>query len=105
MIARLKQRIGIYRPQTQPDALGGAVTSWPFWASAWADVRAQTTQQDFSHGRAAVTVRYRVVIRFKESFPERARLMWGAKTLRVLTASDPDGRRERLHLICEEEQQ
>ena len=57
------------------------------------------------NGRLSVTQTYLVAIRYRPSFPERARLMWRGRMLRVVAASDPDTRGERLHLICEEEAQ
>lgn len=105
MIGRLRNRLGIYVPQTTPDAMGGATTQWVFYAHCWADVSPRSGGETQEHGRLAVTQSYRVIIRFREDFPERARLMWKGRILRVVTASDPDNRRERLHLICEEEQQ
>lgn len=101
----LRTRIGIYRVQTTPDGLGGSTTTWPFWAAAWANIKMLSPRQSFDNGRAEISAHYRVVIRHRDNFPERARLIWGDHTLRVLATSDPDGRRERLHLICEEEQQ
>lgn len=105
MTRDLRTRIGIYKAVTSPDGFGGATTSWPFWGAAWADVKMLAPRQSFDNGRAELTAHFRVVIRFRDGFPERARLIWGDHRLRVVAASDPDGRRERLHLICEEEQQ
>lgn len=105
MIGNMRTRVGVYQAQTTPDGFGGVVTTWPFWAMAWADIRILAPKQAFDNGRAEITTHYRIVIRYREGFPERARVIWGDRTLRVITASDPDMRRERLHLICEEEQQ
>ena len=105
MIGNLRTRVGIYVPQTTPDELGGVQTSWILYGAAWAHIKAQTTQERLENGRAAITKTYRVTIRWQRNFPERVRLLWDDVTLRVLTASDPDLRRERLHLICEEEEQ
>lgn len=105
MIGRLRTRLGIYVPQTVPDALGGAQTTWTLYGQSWADIRPLSQSERGKDGRAAVLQTYKVVIRHRPDFPERARLLWGARTLRVITASDPDNLRERLHLICEEESQ
>ena len=65
----------------------------------------KTSTESNENGRLKVTQSYRVTIRYNYNFPERARLMWGSRLLRVITSSDPDTRGERLHLICEEEKQ
>ena len=105
MIGNLRTRIGLYVPQATPDDLGGVQTNWVLYGQAWAHVRAHNVQERAENGRAAITKTYRITIRWQRDFPERVRLMWDDKTLRVLSASDPDLRRERLHLICEEEEQ
>lgn len=105
MIGNLRTRIGIYVPQTTPDGLGGVETSWVLYGQTWAHIAPHTTRERTENGRAATLKTYRIVIRWQRDFPERARVMWDGRILRILTSSDPDTRRERLHLICEEEQQ
>jgi len=105
MIGNLRTRLGIYVPRDDEDVFGGAVTTWVFYAPCWAEILPKNLQETRENGRLAIIQSYRVVMRFRDDFPERARLVWGDRFLRVLSASDPDNRRERLHLICEEEQQ
>lgn len=105
MIGQLRTRLGLYRAQVTPDDFGGVVTSWVLETGLWAKVTPKTVTERQANGRLAITQSYHVVIHFRDNFPERARLMWGERMLRVIAASDPDGRRERLHLICEEEQE
>ena len=105
MIGQLRTKLGLYIPQTIPDAFGGAQTSWVLYGAAWAHIKPKTVTERAENGRAAITKTYLVTIRWQRDFPERVRLLWGEHTLRVLSASDPDMRRERLHLICEEEEQ
>lgn len=105
MIGQLKTRLGLYVPEESPDDLGGVSINWQLYAQIWGQVEPKTLVDKSENGRLAITQTYRVTIRHRNDMPERARLLWGERTLRVLTASDPDMRRERLHLICEEEQQ
>ncbi len=105
MIGNLRTRLGIYVPQSTPDDFGGVQTTWVLYGAAWAHIKPSTATERAENGRAALTKTYLVTIRWQRDFPERARLLWDERSLRVLTASDPDLRRERLHLICEEEEQ
>lgn len=105
MIGRLRTRLGLYTASEAPDALGGVLTTWTLHAQVWGQVEPKTLTDKLENGRLSITQSYRVTIRHRDDFPERARLLWGERTLRIITASDPDMRRERLHLICEEEQQ
>jgi len=105
MIGQLRVRLGLYVPQETADEFGGNVTTWVFHRLLWAAIKPKTLTETRENGRLSVTQNYLVTLRYRQGFPERARLMWGSRILRVITASDPDNRRERLHLICEEEQQ
>lgn len=104
MIGNLRTRLGLYSAQQSADEIGGAVTIWTLERVVWGHVAPSAISERGEHGRLAVTQSYKITIRYMPSFPERARLMWGERTLRVIAASDPDNRGERLHLICEEEQ-
>lgn len=104
MIGQLRTRLGLYVAQETEDELGGAVTSYQFQQALWASIKPKTVSETRENGRLGVTQSYHVTIHYFDNFPERARLMWGERQLRVIAAADPDNRRERLHLICEEEQ-
>jgi SPP1 family predicted phage head-tail adaptor len=105
MIGHLRTRLGLYTPNEVADGHGGVKTTWRFKRLLWAAIEPRQITETRENGRLSVTQSYRVTIRYRRDFPERARLMWGPRLLRVITFSDPDTRGERLHLICEEEQQ
>lgn len=105
MIGQMRHRVGLYTPEITADALGGSVTTWTFVRAMWAGIKPKALSETRENGRLSVTQTYLVAIRYRPSFPERARLMWQGRILRVVAASDPDARGERLHLICEEESQ
>ena len=105
MIGQLRTRLGLYTPLETADEHGGVNIRWVFKRLLWGAVDPRQLTETRENGRLAVTQSYRVTIRYRSDFPERARLMWGSRLLRVIAASDPDTRGERLHLICEEEQQ
>lgn len=105
MIGQLRTRLGLYEPNLAADAIGGASITWHFKQLVWAAIEPRNAVQRQENGRLSTVQNYRVTIRYDANFPERARLKWGERMLRVIAASDPDTRGERLHLICEEEQQ
>lgn len=105
MIGNLRTRITIQIADTLQDDLGGVQTNWLHYARVWAHINPQAVSERLESGRLVVTRSYKVIIRWQRNFPERARLVFEDKILRVLSASDPDLRRERLHLICAEEEQ
>jgi len=101
----MRHRVGLYTPDITADEFGGAVTSWTFVRAMWAGIQPKSLSETRENGKLSVTQSYLITIRYQPSFPERARLMWQGRILRVIVASDPDARGERLHLICEEESQ
>lgn len=105
MIGHMRNRVGLYTPVETPDDFGGTVTTWTFQKALWAGIRPKALTERLENGKLSVTQTYLVAIRYLPLFPERARLMWKGRILRVVAASDPDTRGERLHLICEEEAQ
>ena len=102
MIGQLRIRLGLYAPVETPDEHGGAKVTWAFQRLIWGAVQPRSLTETRENGRLAVTRSYRVTIRYRANFPERARLIWGERLLRVIAVSDPDTRGERLHLMCEE---
>lgn len=102
MIMDRRTRIGIYQQQSQADDQGGRLVTWPFWKAAWANVKPLSPRERAGEDRLAASSRFRIAIYHFDNFPNPARVLLDGITLNVLAASDPDGRRERLHLICEE---
>jgi len=103
MIGQFKHRLGIYVPETVPDVMGGQAVGWVFYAKCWAGIKTLSPRRRSEDGRDVVMGVYKITTRYRTNFPVKARLLWGDRTLKIITASDPDGRRERLHLICDEE--
>jgi len=100
MIDRLRERIGLYRAVKTPDSQGGSIRDWHFAFAAWAAVEGLGTTTQSESGRTLK--RYRITLRHRTDVPNTARLSWRGQTLAVRAVDDPDLRRERLHLICEE---
>ena len=105
MIGHLRSRVGLYTAIETADDMGGTKRVWSFQKPLWAAIKPYNLTEAKENGRLAVLQPYKVTIRYVADFPERARLMWQGRILRVIAASDPDNRRERLQLICEEEAQ
>ena len=100
MIDRLRERVGLYRANEVPDAQGGHARDWQLAFAAWAGVEPLGTATEPESGRDLR--RYRVTLRHRTDIPDPARIRWRGRTLAVRASDDPDLRRERLHLICED---
>lgn len=105
MIGQLRAPLGLYEAVETPDGRGGFDTSWVFNSRIWAHVEPRLSREIDRNGRRTVTQSYLITTRYRSNLPERLRLLWNDRVLRVINFSDPDTRGERLHFICEEEQQ
>lgn len=105
MIGQLRTPIGVYRALETADGRGGFETRWVFHSRLWAHIEPRLSREYDRNGRRTVSQSYQITGRYRPDFPERIRFLWGDRILRVITQSDPDSRQERLHFMCEEEQQ
>lgn len=101
MIGELKTPVQIYAALLSDDGRGGQKKSYTLWAEPYADIRALSLVPRGA-GTVQASTRYKVIIRHRKLFPKDARLVWGERRFRIVAADDPDNRRERLHLICDE---
>ena len=104
-MGQLRTPIGVYTAEETPDGRGGFETRWIFHSRLWAHIEARLSREIDRNGRRTVTQNYQVTTRYCRDLPERIRVLWGDRILRVIAVSDPDARQERLHFMCEEEQQ
>lgn len=105
MIGQLRTPLGLYRAEETPDGRGGVETRWVFHSRIWAHIDPRLSREVDRNGRRTVNQSYQVTTRYRSDLPERLRILWNERILRVINFSDPDNRGERLHFICEEEQQ
>lgn len=105
MIGQLRTPLGLYMAEETPDGRGGVETLWVFHSRIWAHIDPRLSREIDRNGRRTVNQTYQVTTRYRYDLPERLRIVWNDRILRVINFSDPDNRGERLHFICEEEQQ
>lgn len=102
-IGALRRRVALERPDDAPDGAGGRVLGFAAMGSAWAEIAPARAVEAVVAGRFDGVVTHRVTIRFRADVGGGWRLVLGERVLRVLAAFDPDERRRRLTLLCEEE--
>ncbi len=103
MIGDLRTKISIFKPECVRDDIGGQITRWVLDGKVWGHVSIRTRSDVHENGRVINKHRYLVIIRWQRDFSSDVRLSWRRSMARILSVSDPDLRRERLHIICEEE--
>ncbi len=100
---RLRHRIEIEQDIGVADASGQVVPNWQVWRAREPAEVIQTGGAETLRGHAIqATATHVVRVRFREGYHEKMRLLWGTRTLGVVSVRDIDGRREELWLGCEE---
>jgi SPP1 family predicted phage head-tail adaptor len=98
----LRHRITIQRAHEQPDNLGGMTTVWETEAEVWAAIWPVSAREVVSNAQLVGQVSHRVRIRYLEGVAPRMRILFGARTLNILSVVNPEERNELLDLICME---
>ncbi len=90
---QFRERITLQRAVSVPDGIGGFTRSWTKLATVWARVVPTLGKEVLlSNGLQGVQA-YQVTIRFFADLRPDDRLIWGAKTMNIRSAADPEGRR------------
>ncbi len=98
----LRSRLVLWLPQEAPDGFGGVRTTYAAGPALWARVtplRSAGTPDTSVSGQLVI---HRVEIRWRDGIGTGHRIGLGARRLAVRAAFDPDERRRRLVLLCEE---
>jgi len=96
----MNQRVEIQRATTSMDAYGQESKTFATLLTVWADVRVQDETENESSGKIDPRSRYRVKLRYTD-INKADRLFWSGKTLEIISVSDPDNRRQHLHIMAQ----
>lgn len=100
-IGALRMRVRLERPVRADDDIGGGVLSWSDEGDVWAAVTVLGASQSAVFDAAPFTASYRVTINRRDDVRAGWRVIWSARSLRIVGVRD-DGA-VRLELNCEEE--
>lgn len=102
-IGKLRHRVTIQSPAEAQDAGTGQVTlTWPTFATVWASIEGGGGREFVSAALQQADATDVVEIRYISGVTPRMRIVYGSRTLEILSAQDSDGRRRRLLLMCRE---
>ena len=102
---RLNKRVQFQRRTLAQDLSGATVPSWAPLATVWASVRTpggfERLQPEIEAGRA--TLSHQVQVRAGSVTPRPSdRIVWGARTLEILSIADSDNHGASYTLNCTE---
>lgn len=102
-IVNLRDQMQLQQPLETDDGSGGVSVSWISVASVWATIQLRSQREASVADHLDGIVTHRVRLRHREDVRGSWRIVLGARILRVLAVSDPDGRRRFVECLCEEE--
>lgn len=100
-ISVMRARVRLESPARVADEIGGAALAWLDQGDVWAEIAAGGATQSAAFDAASSVTGYRVTIRRRDDVRAGWRVLWDARSLRILGVRDEGG--ARIELVCEEE--
>ena len=92
----LRERVTIFQPVPTQDAEWGQIEQYTEVDDSPASVKAKAATEDAKASGVASRVVYEIKMRYRDDITSQTRLEWNTKTLDILSAIDPEGRRREL---------
>lgn len=103
MRADLNRRVSLLEPVRAAAPGGGAALSFDEVGVVWAAIAAESARERGRFETLQTATRFSVRIRHRGDVKPGWRAGWAGRVRRVTAAYDPDGSRQFLILICEDE--
>ncbi len=101
---KLRQRVNIQAPGLARDSVGSPGPGFTTIATVWAEVESLAGKEEFVNDQFSAQASHRVEIRYQRpaghAINEKYRILWGSRSLDVLSAEDPENRKKKLVLLC-----
>jgi len=101
-VGDLRSRVVLWLPQEAADGFGGVRTTHAAGPALWASVIPLRSANPPDPAAPGQSVIHRIEIRWRDGIGTGHRVGLGARRLAIRAAFDPDERRRRLVLLCEE---
>ena len=101
-VAGLRMRATVLSPVETSDEIGGVTRSFNTVATIWCRLEPVLGDETFADGLRTETVAFRVSMRWRSDIAANMRLAIGSRLFLITASADPDGRRRRLIVLCEE---
>jgi SPP1 family predicted phage head-tail adaptor len=98
----LRHKVTIQQSLPDRDSYGTEVPRWSDFATVWAEVKDISGREYTAMQQAISNIAVRVRIRYLGGVVPTMRVIYGSRTLDIVSVIDPDGRLIELHLMCQE---
>lgn len=99
---RLRQLITIQSRTEVKGAAGGRSYTWATFATVRAEVAGISGREYLAAQQIQAEITHRVLIRYLSGVKAEMRILWGTRTLEILTVLESSGRNTELTLMCKE---
>jgi SPP1 family predicted phage head-tail adaptor len=101
-VGALRRRVALETPDDVADEIGGVTRGWRVVATVWAQIETPRGATRLQGERLEQVLSHRVTLRWRAGVTGEMRLRLGARVFAIRAVRDPDERRRRLELDCEE---
>ncbi|RMD64396.1 MAG: head-tail adaptor protein [Alphaproteobacteria bacterium] len=101
-VGTLRRRVVIQSAVTAHDGGGGRTLVWRDVATVWGRIAPLGGREPVQAMRLEGRLGHRITIRYRSGITPDMRVRLGTRVLNIRAVIDPDERRRRLVLICEE---
>ena len=97
----LNQQVTIRRKTRTTLPTGGFSTVWTDLATVWAKIEGLDGRESIIAQALQGVSHYRITVRYRSDIADSDQLRYGTIALNIRSIADPDGRRERQHILCD----
>ncbi|OAI29705.1 head-tail adaptor protein [Methylosinus sp. R-45379] len=101
-IGEMRLRMSLEAPVDTPDDSGAMTRGYVGRGDIWVKLTPLSAEARFIEERQELAIHWIAQARWRADVTSEMRLVDGARSLRITSASDPDGRRRFLFCHCEE---
>jgi SPP1 family predicted phage head-tail adaptor len=98
----LRHRVTLQQLTISQGTSGDLVEAWGDVATLWAAVEPLSGREYWQAQQVAAETSIRVRIRYRDGLDTTMRVIYGTKTLEILSIVDPEERHRELQLMCRE---
>lgn len=101
-IGEMRDQVIIEKATRTREESGGFTEAWEKFAAISAKVEERSGSQIQFSDQQQQRITHRVTARFLEGVTSDMRILWGTRVLQVQYSRNPDGKKKRIEIACEE---
>ena len=99
---RLRHRLKLQEATETRDGHGGITRGWVTYSVRWASVEPLRGQELFAAQQINAEITHRVRLRYCDDLTASHRLVFGSRSLNILSILNPEERNRELEVMCKE---